>query len=167
MQPVDYHQVSSAMGVSDEQTKQLLATRRDYLSSVRELLTDRQAIFRQLQVISASFVFLAAARIVVLLQTLEHSYLLADIAETAWTLKTDTDKPYQKLPTSRTSRLLFYSFQPLVLQAIFEEPDHQTSAQKVPPSGAAISSVGCSVICRVLYILHVLVSDDQAFCQFV
>ena len=61
MQPVDYHQVSSAMGVSDEQIKQLLDIRRDYLSSVRQLLTDRHAIFRQLQVTSESLQILAAA----------------------------------------------------------------------------------------------------------
>ena len=61
MQPVDYHQVSSAMGVSDEQIKQLLEIRQDYLSSVRQLLTDRQAIFRQLQVNSESFQSLVAA----------------------------------------------------------------------------------------------------------
>lgn len=164
MQPVDYHQVSSAMGVSEEQTKQLLATRRDYLSSVRELLTDRQAIFRQLQVISASFVLLAAARNFVLFQTPEHSYLLADIAETACALKTDTDKRYQIFSIRRLQSLLFRSFQPLVLQEILEEDDHESSAQKAPPSGAAISSVGCSVLCHVLY-MNALVSGDQACCR--
>ena len=50
MPPPNWPQITMAMALSDEQVSRLLHIRKEYLSSVCKLLTDRKALFRKLQV---------------------------------------------------------------------------------------------------------------------
>lgn len=50
MQPMAWDQISMAMGLTQQQVPALLQLRRSYLAAVRQLLTERHAILRKVQV---------------------------------------------------------------------------------------------------------------------